>query len=131
MLTFGKHRGQTIDQVPVDYLEWCLRKLAQLEPDMRAAMAAEIQRRSTNGPGAVRPPPLPPPPPPPPPVDPREILGDLMYILEGWYRGLCLRHHPDRGGDPAVMRALNAAYEDLLRRLRQEVEDLGNGAKHE
>ena len=35
------------------------------------------------------------------------------------YRELAMRHHPDRGGDPAAMRRLNDAYERIRMRARR------------
>lgn len=32
---FGKHRGQSIDAVPPDYVSWCLRSMPDLSRDMR------------------------------------------------------------------------------------------------
>lgn len=47
--------------------------------------------------------------------------GAGEMLLSGWkrqvltprYRELALLHHPDRGGDPALMARLNLAYELL------------------
>jgi hypothetical protein len=37
--------------------------------------------------------------------------------LKAKYRKLAMKHHPDRGGDEEVMKAVNAAYEEALKRL--------------
>lgn len=37
MLNFGKHRGKTLDEVPLSYLDW-LNGLEDLRPHVRAAV---------------------------------------------------------------------------------------------
>ena len=34
--------------------------------------------------------------------------------LKKEFRRLCMKHHPDRGGDTATMAAINAEYEALF-----------------
>ena len=41
------------------------------------------------------------------------------------YRKLASEHHPDKGGDKALMQAVNAAYEVLSDPRRRELYDLG------
>jgi hypothetical protein len=41
---FGKHKGQPIAEVPADYLMWML-SLANLSPDLRTAIKADLVRR--------------------------------------------------------------------------------------
>ncbi|MGE5510289.1 MAG: putative quorum-sensing-regulated virulence factor [Bacteroidota bacterium] len=42
-LTFGKHRGQKLADVPVDYLDWMLK--SDLEADWKLSAKAELERR--------------------------------------------------------------------------------------
>ena len=64
----------------------------------------------------------PPPPPPSRPTPPRhwtDVLGVRVWTPDDEvakaYRLLALRHHPDRGGDPAEMRRVNDAYDRFKR----------------
>ena len=54
-------------------------------------------------------------------MNPRDIPLNLYEILKvkdftpfnevrSAYKKLCLKHHPDRGGDEKVMKAVNAAF---------------------
>ncbi|MFN9916067.1 MAG: J domain-containing protein, partial [Pirellulaceae bacterium] len=51
------------------------------------------------------------------PTDPYQVLGVNPQASHGEikaaYRALVKRHHPDAGGDPAAMLAVNAAWEVL------------------
>ena len=43
-----------------------------------------------------------------------ENIKDLKYDeAKKIYRRVCLKNHPDRGGDPAVMSSINEAWSDL------------------
>ena len=43
-LPFGKHRGQLIGEVPVSYLQWAIRNVTNLDPDLRFAIENQIDR---------------------------------------------------------------------------------------
>jgi hypothetical protein len=51
---------------------------------------------------------------------PRGVLGLLpgadLEVAEAAYRTLARRHHPDRGGNPDVMRRLNWAIQEIRER---------------
>ena len=47
-LTFGKHQGKPLADVPSDYLEW-LRGQGIRNPDLKRAVEAELQHRSEGG----------------------------------------------------------------------------------
>jgi hypothetical protein len=53
---------------------------------------------------------------------PLGVLGLLpgadLEVAEAAYRALARRHHPDRGGDPDVMRRLNWAIQEIRRQSR-------------
>ena len=51
-MPFGKYRGELIERLPTDYLEWCLGALNWMKPEVRAEMEAQIEMR--NGRGIVR-----------------------------------------------------------------------------
>jgi hypothetical protein len=60
-LPFGKHRGEPLHDVPSGYLKWVLENLDRLEPDLKAALAAELRTRerrprpATHEPTSTRP----------------------------------------------------------------------------
>ena len=45
-------------------------------------------------------------------------IPETLEELKGLYRKLAQEHHPDRGGDTAIMQAINAEYDDLFPRLK-------------
>jgi curved DNA-binding protein CbpA len=40
--------------------------------------------------------------------------------VDGWYRGLVLKYHPDRGGSHEAMVAINDAHERLVALVEQQ-----------
>lgn len=54
-LDFGKHRGENLCDVPLDYLHWILREITDEEDEhviaLREAANGEIQRRRHEGVG--------------------------------------------------------------------------------
>ena len=40
--------------------------------------------------------------------------------LKAEYRRLCMKHHPDRGGDTATMQAINAEHDELFEILKRK-----------
>ncbi len=57
VFTFGKYKGKRISQIPPAYLSWALREVQDLAPQMRTAIAAELERRPTKPRGVPQPPP--------------------------------------------------------------------------
>jgi len=47
-LPFGKHRGQPIDLVPTDYLEWLIKAATSISEDARLTAKEELLRRSAS-----------------------------------------------------------------------------------
>jgi len=122
-LWFGKYEGEFIEDVPTDYLEWCLDNLKDMKLPLRAAFRAELKRRGAlDEPAHNR-------------ICPRcEALArqrdseraalayqadDLRRTWDGWYRRLTLLLHPDRGGDTESMKLLNNANDELTELLRR------------
>jgi Putative quorum-sensing-regulated virulence factor len=103
-MTFGKHRGEPVEDVPTNYLEWAIRTCNNLDFHLRDAIQRELSRRARayhrgeTADGRSRPP------------------ADWSGIISRWHHELVLIHHPDRGGDVRVMQALNDAA-DRLRKL--------------
>ena len=92
VLSYGKYRGTDIREVPRDYLEW----LAESNRKTIAAIEAELERRQLMD-----------------LVD----AGWAERIVRTGFRALAMQYHPDKGGEPADMRCLLAAYEQLKEAL--------------
>jgi hypothetical protein len=101
-MPFGRHRGQTLDQIPVSYLRWVLANCHDISLDLRRGIQSVLAEAEgaprTDEPGE-RPPP-----------------ADWAPILKTWYGALALKYHPDRGGTHEQMIVINEAY-DRLRSL--------------
>ena len=48
-LTFGRHKGEMLDDVPTDYIAWALGTLTELPGVVRAEMEAQLEMRSGRG----------------------------------------------------------------------------------
>lgn len=94
-MPFGKYRGYRLSAIPIDYIEWL--STIELRPSLKAAVKAELERRSVNADESDR--------------DP-EI--DLKQIADQMRRRLAMEFHPDRGGSHEAMKASNRAYEVLM-----------------
>lgn len=95
-MTFGKHRGKRIADIPHDYLAWCLQNIENLNPWLRAAMVEQLEAATRpSGPDAG------------------DVVGRLQEQLKGWYRRASLKHHPDLGGSNAAQIIVNDVYESL------------------
>ncbi len=88
IMTFGKHRGKRIEEIPDDYLFWVLGNC-----DPQAALRLEIHKAlGLLGPTTV----------------PALPVSDL---LDPWYRQLAREFHPDAGGSHEAMVAVNRGRE--------------------
>jgi hypothetical protein len=103
-MPFGKFRGQRITAIPGSYLVYLLEN-ADLDDDLACAMRQELARRlglaRQHGAPPTRSPPV-------------------RDAVNGWFRRLVMKHHPDRGGDEKVMQALNDAHDQLKAALGLE-----------
>jgi len=52
---FGKHKGQPIDTVPHDYLQWLATKATAISEDAKHTARVELQRRGITLPGTLQP----------------------------------------------------------------------------
>jgi len=48
-MPFGKHRGEPIEDLPSDYIEWALRELDSLRPAIQEEMEAQLRMRGGHG----------------------------------------------------------------------------------
>src|SRR5262245_12427502 len=111
-MPFGKWKGRSVSQIPTGYLQWLI-QTCDLDYYLREAVRQELWKRSggagpaggggraTGGAGAggTRSTATPP--------------ADWAEVVRGWYRGLCLKYHPDRGGSHEQMVVVQDAYERL------------------
>ena len=54
---------------------------------------------------------------------------ETLEELKAQYKQLAKKHHPDRGGDTAIMQAINAEYDELFPRLK-DVHKTKDGEKY-
>jgi hypothetical protein len=108
-LTFGKHRGLLLTEVPMGYLGWLLEEDIATEYGLTEVVTTEMRRRLGG-------------PPPvavttlrlPPSVSPEAV----RLLVDTGYRAAALQYHPDRGGDTGRMQQINAAAAWLREQLR-------------
>ncbi len=50
--------------------------------------------------------------------------------VKGAYRKLCMKHHPDRGGDTETMQEINSQYQQALKSLNGQIMTGSDGEKH-
>lgn len=99
---FGKHRGKPICYVPTSYLMWAISQCNCVLNNswLLASIHAELVKRGFTPPSA--------------PGEPSRT-GNLSMekVIQTWWREQVKIHHPDRGGNTAVMQALNNAHQRL------------------
>jgi hypothetical protein len=97
-MPIGKYKGEPLAEVPSGYLNGALQNCRNLDPWLRVAIRRELQRRldEDGGPGPAYPSP-----------------ANLSAVIRAWYRDLCLRFHPGRGGAHEAMQVINEAHERL------------------
>lgn len=103
---FGKFRGVLITELPDHYLEW-LGCLSSLREPLRSAVQAEVERRRPR-PNSYA-------------CSIRDGCPDpevANQLISAGLRTLARQHHPDLGGSPQKMTAVNTAAEWLRRRVR-------------
>jgi hypothetical protein len=114
-MPFGKHKGVELADLPNDYLAWLI-DLDDLREPLRSAVNREYAFRS--GGSAAR------------GLDglaiclASEQVPLARRVFDLGYRTLAQRLHPDHGGNPAQMRALNA----LAKNVREQFAALETGA---
>jgi hypothetical protein len=117
-MTFGKYKGQLIQDVPKDYLEWAVSKIVDMDPALKHAIRLDLTRRAR--PGAR---------PPPSAEAPSEqtVLAktreSLDQIVGRWYRQASRRYHPDCGGTADQMIVVNGCREFLEREIAKLSDD--------
>jgi hypothetical protein len=105
-MTFGKHLGKLVSEVPTSYLRWCFRECRDIDLWLRSAIARELDRRGPEGscPSNNGPP-------------PGRSVVDVATVLRKVHHEMTLRFHPDRTlDDGRAMAAVNVTM-DRLREL--------------
>jgi hypothetical protein len=97
MMTRGKFRGAHVSTVPSDYLQ----TLISANRDAIDLLQGELDRRAAI-------------------AEASQSVGER--IVDAGFKSLAVKFHPDKGGDPATMRALIAAREKLREMLRDSGE---------
>lgn len=144
-LTFGKFKGDALEDVPTQYLVWLLESEALYDGAVRRAVVLEVinriapeyrpagkgksvpdpEPRRTYDPGGVFEQPTGPragtkgndPRPTMPGNQGHTVALVMREIVEAGYRAMARRLHPDVGGTHEQMVALNAAADALRRSL--------------
>jgi len=92
IMTFGRHRGKHLRDIPADYLVWCLDNVSTLQPTLRREIRIRLGIQTGPNP---------------------KNLPAVARVLEPWYRQLAREFHPDTRGSHDGMKAVNRAR-DLL-----------------
>jgi exodeoxyribonuclease X len=48
-MPFGKHKGELIEDLPEDYLYWCLENVEDLSPALQEEMEKQLQMKKGGG----------------------------------------------------------------------------------
>jgi hypothetical protein len=107
-MPFGKYSGHPIEDLPSDYLHWCLINLSKMGPELRGEMKRVLAAGNLTMSTAD--------------VDP--VIRKFDERLKTWYRHASLKHHPDLGGSNEAQIIVNECFEFLA----QIVAEMG-GAK--
>lgn len=91
VLTFGKHAGKDLQDVPEEYLEWLIDERRKEIEEYKA----ELARRS----------------------DQNSQQQWMRNIIQTGYRTLAKTLHPDLAGSNELFLALSSAKEELERRI--------------
>ncbi len=104
-IPFGRYTGWNVDDLPTDYLSW-LSGISLRDSDLHSAVMNELLTRSRSGANAR-------------PTNrhaPNPTV--LEKLVSAGVRSLAKVHHPDCGGDTAMMQKINAAADWLRSQAR-------------
>lgn len=48
-MPFGKHKGELIENLPEDYLHWCLKNVEDLSPALQEEMEKQLSMKRGGG----------------------------------------------------------------------------------
>lgn len=116
-MPFGKYRNKRIISVPSEYLHWLLENSEELDAELRRAVEHELDRRGEPAPSSAKTDEAPPKPKAEQPAVEVRHMSALGQRLAGdvrmLFRNLALKYHPDRGGSPDAMQALNELHDQF------------------
>jgi hypothetical protein len=109
-MPFGKWKGHTLDDIPVDYLIWVLDNVETLSPFLRDEIERHLRgdneeysrgyRDGFRAGQVIR--------------EQAPRLDHVKQAVQKWHREVSLRFHPDRGGDARVMRVVNELRDSVI-----------------
>ena len=105
-MPFGRYKGWVVDDLPTDYLSW-LSDISLRDPSLRSAVMNELRTRGRSGAHARR-------------TNghaPNPAVVD--QLVSASVRTLAKVHHPDCGGDTAMMQKINVAADWLRSQPRR------------
>ncbi len=124
-MPFGKHRGKRLQSIPTEYLVWLRDENDELDAALRKEVLHELGRRD-DVPASANEPPPPPPPEKKKKAAPAKDVAEAAPVrnvspmgqslagnIRMLYRTLAMKYHPDRGGSPDAMLALNALHDQV------------------
>ncbi len=105
-LPFGKYKGQLFSSIPPSYLAWMLETIEDRPALLAEAWVglADWMECHEAASGSVR-------------GGMPAPTQKLELVIRSWHREQSLKHHPDHGGSPAVMVALNNLADSLRNAL--------------
>jgi Putative quorum-sensing-regulated virulence factor len=103
-MTFGKHRGKRLEDIPGDYLLWCLDNMGNLSPTLRRGIEDVL--------GVNQALPL---------KIPETVRNKVRETIKTWYRHASRKYHPDHGGNNDKQIVVNDCYETLVRAIESEL----------
>ena len=92
-ISFGKHRGKLLTEIPVGYLRWVLANCSSVSPALRDEIRYVIQADDSA-------------------EEPTALV--IPTLVGSWYRKLAAEFHPDKGGTHEAMKAVNRCRDVLL-----------------
>jgi Putative quorum-sensing-regulated virulence factor len=102
-MPFGIYTGEPVEDLPPDYLRWCLANLASMKPDLRR----EMKRVLASDPAATT------------TIHVLPAASEIQDWLKIQYRQASQRHHPDHGGSNERQLAVNEVFATLAATVGQ------------
>ena len=104
-MPWGKFKGSRLTEIESSYLVWCLEKADSMTPSLRQAIRDELGNRYGRPASSA----------PPSSLSRKACPNSALAvdIISHGLRALSKKHHPDVGGDTAVMQTLNAVSDWL------------------
>ncbi len=112
-MPFGKHKGKELEEIPESYLLWIYDHANFASPTLRREIARIIgvdysDPNEVHGFGGQQ-----------RQQEKQQRVGLTTDDLDGWFRRLSRKFHPDRGGSNEAMKALLEGLEELKRMIKK------------